>query len=372
MRAWLQLGIVAVLGGAGYLWHTQADAWGVPAPLSLLGLERPTVAEGPRGAPAAQQVAVVAAPVRQAAVVERMESVGTVRAREAVTITTKVAGMVTAIRFEEGAHVRAGEVLMELDSEALYAELYQARASLDNAQSQLARARALPAGQAVARARVDELETLSRAADGRLRQIQARIDELRLTAPFDGRVGLRQVSAGALIQPGTPVTSLDDISRVRVEFSIPEVHVARVRPGSLVSARSAAHGSRVFEGRVTVMDTRIDTATRTMRVISEFDNSDEALRPGLFLNVQLTLETRPTALLVPEEALDSLGERSFVYAIRDGRARRVEVQLGLRLAGEVEIREGVRPDDQVVVRGLQRLRPDMPVRVTETMTRPTS
>jgi membrane fusion protein, multidrug efflux system len=372
MRAWLQIGVIAIIGGGGYLWHTQAASWGVPAPLALLGLERAPPADAPRGGAPGGQVAVVVAPVRQAEVVERMESVGTVRAREAVTITTKVAGMVTAIRFEEGQQVRAGDVLMELDSDALRAELDQARAQLDNAQSQLSRARALPAGQAVARARVDELETLARGADGRLRAIQARIDELRLTAPFNGRVGLRQVSAGALIQPGTPVTSLDDISRVRVEFSIPEVHVARVRPGSIVRARSAAHGSRVFEGRVTVMDTRIDTATRTMRVISEFDNADEALRPGLFLNVQLTLETRPTALLVPEEALDSLGNRTFVYAIRDGRARRVEVQLGLRLAGEVEILQGVQRDEQVVVRGLQHLRPDVPVRVTETMTRPTS
>lgn len=372
MRAWLQIGIVAMLGGAGYLWHTQAANLGVPAPLALLGLDRTPAAEAPRGGPPGGQVAVVVAPVRQGLVVDRMESVGTVRAREAVTITTKTAGIVTTIRFQEGQLVRAGDVLLELDSAALYAELYQARAGLDNAQAQLARARALPAGQAVARARVDELDSLARAADGRLRQIQARIEELRLTAPFDGRVGLRQVSLGALIQPGTAVTSLDDISRVRVEFAVPEVHVARVRPGSPVLARSAAHGGRLFEGRVAVMDTRIDTATRTMRVISEFDNADEALRPGMFLNVQLTLETRPTALLVPEEALDALGERSFVYAIREGRARRIQVQLGLRLPGEVEIRDGLRPDDQVVVRGLQRLRPDVPVRVTETMTRPTS
>jgi membrane fusion protein (multidrug efflux system) len=219
---------------------------------------------------------------------------------------------------------------------------------------------------------VDELETLARGAEGRVRQTQARIEELRLTAPFSGRVGLRQVSPGALIQPGTPVTTLDDISRVRVEFSVPEVYFARVQVGSRVIARSAAYGSRRFEGRVAIMDTRIDPATRTMRLISEFDNADEALKPGLFLTVELVLESRPRALLVPEEALDPLGDRNFVYAIRDGRARRVEVQLGLRLAGEVEIREGLSANDQVVVRGLQRLREGAPVRVTETMTRPTS
>lgn len=372
MRASTQIALLALLAAGGAGWHLKADDWGLPRPLALLGLEAPAPAAPRGGGPPGGQVPVVIAPVRTGEVVERIESVGTVRAREAVTITTKVAGIVTAIRFEEGQRVREGELLLELDSAALQAELDQARAALDNARQQLARARALPAGQAVAQARVDELETLARAAEGRVRQIQARIEELRLTAPFSGRVGLRQVSPGALIQPGTPVTTLDDISRVRVEFSVPEVHFARVQVGSRVIARSAAYGSRRFEGRVAIMDTRIDPATRTVRLVSEFDNPDEALKPGLFLTVELVLESRPQALLVPEEALDPLGDRQYVYVVREGRARRREVQIGLRLPGEVEIREGLAPGDQVVVRGLQRLREGAPVRVTETMTRPTS
>jgi len=371
MRTWVQLSILGLIGLGGYVWHSKADAWGVPRPLALLGLEK-AAPPAPRGGPPGGAVAVVVAPVRTGTVVDRVESVGTVRAREAVTITTKVAGIVTAVRFTEGQRVREGDVLMELDAAALRAEIDQARAQVDNARTQLSRARALPAGQAVAQARVDELETLSRGAEGRLRQTQARLEELRLVAPFSGRVGLRQVSPGALIQPGTAVTTLDDIGRVRVEFSIPEVNLARIQVGSPVTARSAAYGARRFEGRVAIMDTRIDPGTRTIRLISDFDNPDEALRPGLFLTVELTLESRPNALIIPEEALDPLGERNFVYVIREGRARRIQVQLGLRTSGEVEIREGLARDDQVVVRGLQRLRDNAPVRITETMTRPTS
>jgi membrane fusion protein (multidrug efflux system) len=371
MRAWVQLSILALLGGAGFAWHAHADALGLPRPLALLGLEKQQAA-APRGGPPGGQLPVVVATARAGEVIERLESVGTVRAREAVTITTKVAGIVTAVRFQEGQRVREGDVLMELDAAALRAELDQTRASLDNARQQFARARALPAGQAVSQARVDELDSLARAAEGRLRQTQARIEELRLSAPFSGRVGLRQVSPGALIQPGTPVTTLDDIGRVRVEFSVPEVHFARVRPGARVIARSNAYGQRRFEGRVALIDTRIDTATRTVRLISEFENSDEALKPGLFLTVELTLEQRDNAVIIPEEALDPMGERNFVFAVRDGRARRVEVQLGLRLPGEVEIRQGVQPGEQIVVRGLQRLREGAPVRVTEAMARPAS
>lgn len=167
------------------------------------------------------------------------------------------------------------------------------------------------------------------------------------------------------------MTTLDDTSRVRVEFSVPEVHVARVRVGSPVTARSTAYGDRRFEGRVAVVDTRIDPATRSVRVISEFDNADEALKPGLFLTVELVLERR-TALLIAEEAIDPVGDRAFVFVVRDGRAQRQEIKLGLRLPGEVEVRDGLNLGEPVVVRGVQWIRNDQPVRVTETLTRPTS
>ncbi|MFM8614850.1 MAG: efflux RND transporter periplasmic adaptor subunit, partial [Alphaproteobacteria bacterium] len=219
------------------------------------------------------------------------------RAREAVTITGKIVGMVTHIRFTEGQKVQAGETLVELDSGAVSAELDQARALLDDARNQLQRARGLQAGQTIAAQRLDTLEAVARQAEGRVRQSEAKLEELRVTAPFAGRVGLRQVSLGALIQPGTAITTLDDFSRVRVEFAVPEVFLARVQIGRQVTARSTAYGNRRFNGEVAIIDTRIDPATRSVRVISEFDNADDALRPGLFLNVEMVLEERPAALL---------------------------------------------------------------------------
>lgn len=372
MRIWTQLLVLGVLGGAGAGWHFYAEQLGLPKPLALLGLETQRAAARPAGPPPGAPLPVVVTQARAGVVTERVESVGTVRAREAVTITGKVAGIVTGIRFQEGQRVREGDVLVELDSASVRAELDQARAALDDARTQLARARALPAGQAVAQARIDQLDSQARQAEGRVRQFQARLEELRITAPFGGRVGLRQVSPGALITPGTVMTTLDDTSRVRVEFSVPEVFLARVRQGSVVAATSTAYGSRRFEGQVAVLDTRIDPATRTIRMISEFDNADEALKPGLFLNVELTLARRDNALLVPEEALDPVGERNFLFVVRDGRAVRQEVQLGLRMQGEVEIARGVTLGEPVVVRGIQRLRPNAPVRVTETLSRPVS
>lgn len=362
---------MALILGVGAAWHVYGDRFGLPRPLALVGLEAaaPTVPQ--RGGPGGP-VGVAVAPVRIGQVLDRTEAVGTVRARNAVVITAKVTGIVTNIRFEEGQKVAAGDMLMDMEASALRAELDQARAQYDDARSQVQRARQLQAGQSIAAQRLETLEAQSRQAEGRVRQSAARLEELRIAAPFPGRVGLRQVSVGALVQPGTVVTTLDDIARVRVEFSVPEVFLARVRVGSQVTARSSAFGDRSFTGTVAVIDTRIDTNTRTVRVISEFDNADEALKPGLFMTVELVLATRANALLIPEEAIDPLGNRSFVYAIRDNRAKRIEVRLGQRLRGEVEVVSGIEAGDVVVVRGIQRLRNDAPVRVTETMTRPTS
>ncbi|NKC31515.1 efflux RND transporter periplasmic adaptor subunit [Falsiroseomonas selenitidurans] len=362
---------MALIVGLGTAWHVFGEKVGLPRPLALVGLEAAAPGPAQRGG-AGGPVGVAVAPVRVAAVVDRTEAVGTVRARNAVTVTAKVTGIVTRIRFEEGQMVREGDQLVDLEAAALRAELDQARALHDDARSQAQRARQLQPGQSIAAQRLETLEALARQAEGRVRQTAARLEELRVAAPFAGRVGLRQVSVGALLQPGTVVTTLDDIEKVRVEFAVPEVFLARVRVGSQVTARSSAFGDRRFTGTVAVVDTRIDTSTRTVRVISEFDNTDEALKPGLFMTVELVLATRPNALLIPEEAIDPLGGRAFVYAIRDNRARRLEVRLGQRLSGEVEVVSGIEAGDVVVVRGLQRLRNDVPVRVTETLTRPTS
>lgn len=371
MRTTSQLAVIALIGGLGAAWHIYGEQFGLPRPLALVGLEAapaPVTRGGGPGGP----VGVVVSPIRTGNVVDRAESVGTVRARDAVAITAKVTGIVTAIRFQEGQRVREGDQLVDLDSGAVRAELDQARALFDDARSQVVRARQLQAGQSIAAQRLETLESVARQTEGRVRQAQARLEELRVAAPFSGRVGLRQVSVGALVQPGTLVTTLDDISKVRVEFAVPEVFLARLRVGSQVTARSSAFGDRRFTGTVAVVDTRIDTTTRTVRVISEFDNAEEELKPGLFMTVELVLQTRSDALLAAEEALDPLGDRNFVYVIRDNRASRVEVRIGQRLPGEVEILSGVTASDVVVVRGIQRLRHNAPVRVTETLTRPTS
>jgi len=354
MRVLTQLVVVTVIAGAGaggwYFWEQR-------------GVNKPAAAQAAQG-----QRGRTAAPVQVEFVVAKLgdvsalvESVGTARANEAVTLTAKQSGLITAIRFEEGQRVKAGQVLIELDNGERKADLDQARAMVEDATQRLQRAKALRSSGTVTEARLDELEMAFKAADARHRMANARLQDLLVTAPFDGKAGLRQVSMGALMQPGATITTIDDVSRIKLEFSIPEVFLGELRSGLPVIGRSPAFPGREFRGEVTAIDSRIDPATRAVRVNAMFDNKDESLKPGLFLNVALTLAQRAQAVLVPEDSILPDGDRQYVFVLGDGRVQRRAVVLGVRRQGEVEVREGVSAGDRVVVRGLQKVRDNQPV-----------
>jgi membrane fusion protein (multidrug efflux system) len=366
MRLLTQVAIIAVLGAAGfggylYWQQTQATQPGTAAPAG----------QRPAGPPMTVEVA----PVRTGVVFEKAEAVGTARANESVTITAKQTGFVASFTFDEGQPVKAGQILVELETRERKADvdqarndLDQARATRDDARQKLERARQLKATGAITQAKVDELDQLLRGAEARVRSaeartrsLDARLDDVRIVAPFDGRVGMRQVSVGALLQPGTAITSLDDLSRIKLDFSIPENFLGKLRPGLSVFARSSAYVGRVFEGTVAVVDTRVDPVTRAVRVNALFENRDELLKPGMFITVELALERRENALLIDEEALVPEGARQYVFVVRDNRAIRAEVKLGNRQQGNVEVVEGLKAGDQVIVRGTSRVRPNQPV-----------
>jgi membrane fusion protein (multidrug efflux system) len=362
MRLITQAAIIVVLaglgGGAWYLWQQRADNGAAATPA------------GAQGRSGGQAVPVDVVAARTDVVAEKVESVGTARANESVVITAKQTGNILVINFDEGQRVRAGHMLIELETRERKADIDQAKSDLDqskavrdDAKSRLDRARQLRGSGNVTEARLDELEAALRgaearvrSAEARVRSLDARLDDVRLTAPFDGRVGIRQVSPGALVQPGTPITTLDDISKIKFDFSVPETVLEQLRPGLAVVARSAAFPNRVFEGVVSIVDTRVDPITRAVRVNALFENPDEALRPGMFLNVEMALSRRDNAVIVPEEAIIPEGLKQFVFVVVENRALRREVRIGTRLPGEVEIRDGLKAGEIVVVRGVQRVR----------------
>ncbi len=357
MKVLPQLLIVAALagvGGGGWYFKDR-----LPFDVRLPG--GATSAEVGAGF-AARAVVVETMPVRRGEVKMTVEAVGTAKANEAVEVTGKVTGIVERIHFREGQRVAAGAVLVKLDTAELEAELEEERAARDNAQRLYERARKLLAGRNVSEARVDELYARLQAAEARVRANEARVAEYVIRAPFAGRLGLREVSPGALIRPGTRITTLDDTTTIKLDFEVPETALARLVPGLDVSAQGVAIPGRVFFGKVTTVDSRLDPATRSVRVRAKIPNPDDALKPGMFLTVTLVLGVKRDAVLVPEEAVVTAGAGQFVYVVRDGKAVRTRVVLGQRLPGEVEALVGLEPGDLVVVGGVQKLRDGAPVR----------
>jgi membrane fusion protein (multidrug efflux system) len=368
MRWYWQLSIIAVLGGVGYASYTNWSELRRQLPF-LPALQ--AQANAPQGRPGGQGTPIVeVTPVGTGRIVEITEAVGTTRALESVMITGKLTGIVDAINFQEGQTVEAGQELVRLDSAEREADLMAARAAIQTAQAlrqeimqRFERARALRQSGAGTEAQVADLtlqlrtaETAIAAATARERAAAARLDDMVVRAPFSGRVGMRQVSLGALIETRTAITTLDDLSSVRLDFSVPEILLSRLRVGTMVRTRTVAYGAREFIGEVAVMDTRIDPVTRSVRLTAIVPNPEGLLRPGMFMNVSLEVAVRENAVVIPEEAIIGEGARQLVFVIANNRAERRVVEIGQRQQGRVEISEGLRPGEQIVVRGLQRVR----------------
>jgi membrane fusion protein (multidrug efflux system) len=293
---------------------------------------------------------------------DAIEAVGTAQARESVVITAKVTETVERVNFEDGAIVQAGDVLVDLSGRAELAGLEEARTALREASQQLERQEQLAAQRLIPASQLDAQRASRDAARARMDAVQARLGDRVITAPFAGVLGFRQVSPGSLVSPGTPIATLDDISIIKLDFSVPEAHLASLAIGQDVQARSIAYGERGFSGTVTSIGSRVDPVSRTVAVRAEIANPEGALRPGMLLTVRL-LQPPREVVAIPEIAVVQVGGQAFVYTVDEaGLARRVDVRLGARRPGEVEVREGLAGGERLVVDGTVKLRDGAPVR----------
>lgn len=313
---------------------------------------------GGRGGPAA----VVTQSVRQQPWTDSLHALGTVRAREAVVITAKVSETVQQVHFRSGQQVARGAPLVTLSGQQQYAALASAEAALKEAEQLYARQASLAAQQLIARASLDGQRATRDAARAQVSQIRANLADRLIRAPFSGVLGIRQVSPGALVTPGTPIATLDDIARVHVDFPVPEAQIGRIAPGQRVVGAVAAWPDMRFDGAVSTVDARIDQASRAATVRADFANPDGRLRPGMLVNVDLGQAQRQ-ALVVPEIAVTQVGRDSFVFRLKDDASvEQVAVKVGARDEGKVEIVEGLKPGERIVVEGVGKLRPGMKVR----------
>jgi membrane fusion protein (multidrug efflux system) len=288
--------------------------------------------------------------------VDTLQAIGTVRARDSVTLTASVSETVDRVEFDSGEVVRKGQVLVRLSGREQRATLAGAEADYRAAQSLFLRQQDLARRQLIAASVFDAQRAARDAAQARLEQMRAQLGDRAIVAPFAGVLGLRQVSPGALVTPGTVITTLDDIGTLELDFTVPERQLAALAVGQTVTATAAAFPGETFQGRVVALDPRVDPATRALGARAEFANPDHRLRPGMLLEARIERATR-SVLQVPELAIQQVGREAFVFRAKDdGTVAQVPVTLGARRPGFVELASGVAAGDRVVVEGVVKLR----------------
>lgn len=312
---------------------------------------------GPGGGRGNQPTPVVIETVREQDWSDTLRALGTVKAREAVTVTAKVSETVQQVHFESGQEVARGAPLVTLSGQQQQAALAAAEATLKDAEQQVRRLEQLAKQQLVAGAALDTARATRDAARAQAAQIRANLSDRVIRAPFAGVLGIRQVSPGALVTPGTAIATLDDIARVYVDFPVPETELAEVASGQALQGRAGAYPGREFAGIVSTVDARLDAATRAATVRGDFANPERLLKPGMLVEVALVRGTRP-ALVVPELAVQQIGSETFVWRVKDdGTVEKADVAIGGRIPGKVMLKDGLRAGERIVTEGTGKLQP---------------
>jgi membrane fusion protein, multidrug efflux system len=309
----------------------------------------------------AQPVHVV--PARYEDFADRIEAIGTLLANESITVTAKAQGVIRSINFEDGKTVRENELIVSIAAAEEDARLNVELANLEEQRKTLDRNVDLAKSNNVSQARVDEQMAKVKKAEANVAAARARVSDFRIWAPFSGVLGTRKVSLGALVNPGTVITTLDDISVVKLDFAVPETFLSNLQPGLDIEATSQVYADEVFTGKVSSVDSRVDPVTRSVDIRAIILNDDQRLRPGMLMIVEL-IKNRRQSLMIPEQALMPDGTQQFVYVIGgEDIAERREVVIGSRRPGFVEIASGLVEGDLVVTDGTMQVRPGAKVQI---------
>jgi membrane fusion protein (multidrug efflux system) len=322
------------------------------------------------GAGSAHAPQVAAAVVAARDFTDRIDAIGVAKARQSVTLTSQTTEIATQILFRSGQYVTKGQVLAQLKNDEQRADVINAEAALAKAKADNDRWQALSKKGFAPMSQVDQFKAAFEQAKAQLGAAQSRLHDRVIRAPFSGSIGLSDAAPGMLITPGTPIATLDDMSSVIVDFDVPERYLSTIREGSAITATADSLQGQAVAGRIAKIDTRVKPDTRSVTARAEFTNPGGKLKPGMLLKISVEQGAR-SGLALPEAAVQFETDTPFVFAlVEDGGktvAKQKTVVTGARQGGYVEIVSGLKAGDRVVGDGLNRVQPNLPVKVIGTL-----
>jgi membrane fusion protein (multidrug efflux system) len=371
--------VVSVVAGAGLLalgWWGYTYYRGGAAPALEIGAPPKSDGSGKAGGKAPEAgggrpgprgpIAVEAGAAQKVALADEIGAVGTLRANETVVVKPEIAGRIVRIGFSDGARVSRNTVLVELDASILAAQVEQTRAELALARTTFDRTDDLAKRNFVSGSARDQAAATLKIQEARLQLAESQLAKTRIVAPFDGVLGLRNVSVGDFVREGADLVTLEDISSMKVDLRLPERYIGQLRRGQRIQLAFDGFPGRTYMATLDALDAQVDANGRALLARGRLANPDGRLRSGMFAKARIVLSEKPTAVVVPEEAILPIGADTFVFRIVDGKAMRTKVVTGIRKDGQVEIVSGVAEGDSVVTAGQLKLQRDgLEVRVID-------
>ena len=343
--------VVGIVAASGLAWWSQNKSQPVaPMPTGTAASAKPP--------------AVDVAKVEVMRLTDDTQAVGSLRSRQGVVLRPEISGRITQLNFKDGDRVRKGQVLVQLDDQLPLAQVQQSRAELSIAVANHVRNKDLVAQNFISQRSVEESAAALEVAQAKLALSTATAARLKILAPFDGMTGIRVVNVGDYLKDGADIVNVEDIDAVFVDFRLPERFQSKVKKGQTASVNLDALPGQKFIALIQAVDPLIDANGRSVGVRGCIDNRQLLLRPGMFARVTSVFGERDNAKVIPEEAIVPLGGKAYVIRLKPGAtsearvSERVEVKLGIRRPGKVEILDGLDAGDTVIIAGQQRIQRD--------------
>jgi membrane fusion protein (multidrug efflux system) len=299
---------------------------------------------------------VVLFEVKQSEIIESLEALGSARAAESVILTVSVTEKVSGITFKQGQFVEKGQVLLTLANDEELAQFNVAKIELAEQKREYKRIESLVKQKSVSGSELDRLQSSIDTARARIAQAEATLSDRVIKAPFDGLLGLRNVSVGALLTPGDQITTLDSVANLEMDFDLAEIYLPRINVGQTINALSIAHPELIFRGEIVTLDSRVNPNTRSIKVRAKIQNKDALLRPGMLLTLDLIDQQRVTKML-PEESVFMRANKHLVYKVSPEMiVSEQAIEIGIRQKGQVEVLSGLTVGDKIVLQGLLKVK----------------